>query len=127
MIHDYRSPFFSIVLPTRNRPLLAQQSIDRILQQSFADYEVLVMENSDVAIRAQFNFSDPRIQVLPSAVPLPMPDNWERALDYAKGDYLMVISDKDMLLPWALEQIAFAIDSPKPAPATLCFPVRCTR
>jgi hypothetical protein len=38
-----------------------------------------------------------------------MPDNWERALDEVQGEYLLFISDKDMLLPFALYELDAAI------------------
>ena len=37
-----------------------------------------------------------------------MRDNWERGLDEARGKYLIVLSDKDMLIPGALSRIALA-------------------
>ena len=37
---------------------------------------------------------------------LSMPDNWERGLDLARGDYVLYLSDKDWLVPHALDELA---------------------
>ncbi len=48
------SPFFSIIIPTRNRGDDLQICLDAINQQSFSDYEVLILDDgSDKDIREQ--------------------------------------------------------------------------
>jgi glycosyltransferase involved in cell wall biosynthesis len=39
------NPFFSIVIPTYNRALLIQQGIHSVLEQSFSDYEIIVVDD----------------------------------------------------------------------------------
>ena len=39
------SPFFSIVIPTYNRKATIKNTIESILQQSFKDYEILVIDD----------------------------------------------------------------------------------
>jgi glycosyltransferase involved in cell wall biosynthesis len=105
------SPLFSVIIPTRNRAALARESVGRVLQQSFTDFEVLVMDNSDTPELSRGEFQDPRVRLIPSDRPLSMPDNWERSLDHARGQYLMVISDKDMLFPWSLAEVRGVIEA----------------
>ncbi|HBQ42045.1 MAG TPA: hypothetical protein DD808_15975 [Halieaceae bacterium] len=38
-------PFFSVVLPTRNRPELFNRALNSVLEQSFQDFEVLVVND----------------------------------------------------------------------------------
>lgn len=100
------SPQFSIVIPTRNRPSLVKGAIRSILSQTFSDFEVLVLENSDTnSLSANEFSSDPRIKIIPSKSVLSMPDNWERGLDASKGDFIAYISDKDRLVATALEKV----------------------
>ena len=39
------SPFFSVVMPTRNRPDLFQRALESVLEQSFQNFEVLVVND----------------------------------------------------------------------------------
>ena len=38
-------PFFSIVIPTKNRPELLRDAIRSVLLQNFDDYELIVSDN----------------------------------------------------------------------------------
>ena len=40
-----RQPFFSIVIPTKNRPEYLRESIQSVLLQDFTDYELIVSDN----------------------------------------------------------------------------------
>ena len=42
---DNITPFFSIVIPTKNRPVFLRESIQSILYQDFDDYEIIVSDN----------------------------------------------------------------------------------
>lgn len=42
---DAEAPFFSIILPTRNRPELFSRALDSVLDQSFQNFEVLVVND----------------------------------------------------------------------------------
>jgi hypothetical protein len=98
-------PLFSVVVPTRNRASLARESVERVLAQTCDDLEVVVLENSD---RSELcgEWPDGRVRVVPSEQVLSMPDNWERGIGLLRGRYTLIISDKDMLVPTALEQLA---------------------
>ncbi len=104
-------PRFSIVIPTRNRPELAIQAIRSVLLQTYVDFEVLVLENSDNNCLSLTEFrDDPRVRIMPSTSVLSMPDNWERGLSVARGEFIAYISDKDRFVCTALEIVADAID-----------------
>lgn len=48
------TPFFSIIVPTRNRGMELQTCLDAIKQQTFSDYEVLILDDgSESDIRQQ--------------------------------------------------------------------------
>lgn len=40
-----RLPFFSVIMPTRNRPALFREALDSVLKQTFANLEVLVVND----------------------------------------------------------------------------------
>ena len=99
-------PFFSVVIPTRNRPGLARGAIASVRAQSFRDHELVVLENSDADQMLGPLPED--VQVFQSSRTLPMPANWERAMDIVKGRYVVIISDKDRLIPSALARLGEA-------------------
>ncbi len=46
MSWEVETPFFSIVMPTRNRVSLLRSSLKTAIDQSFQDYEVVVCDNN---------------------------------------------------------------------------------
>lgn len=89
----------SILIPTRNRPALARLAAEAALVAADEHCEIIVADNSDVCLELP---QDPRLRhLLPEGV-LSMPDNWERALQAASGDWLLLLADKYMLVPGAL-------------------------
>ncbi len=93
----------SILIPTRNRPLLARLCVETALESSDADCEIVVADNGDQSLELP---AHPRLRVLPPpGRPLAMPDNWERALDAARGEWVMLLSDKYMLVPGAMDAL----------------------
>ncbi|HSN27772.1 MAG TPA: glycosyltransferase [Kofleriaceae bacterium] len=90
-------PALSIVIPTRNRPALAQVAVESVLAGMPADVEVVVADNSDAPTSIP---SDPRVNVLPRlAQPITMTANWERALAATRGEWVTFMSDKHRIVP----------------------------
>lgn len=87
----------SILIPTRNRATLARLAAEAALVAADGDCEIVLADNSDqpVAIDSR----DPRLRYLPPPpAVLSMPDNWERALAAARGEWVMLLADKYMLV-----------------------------
>ncbi len=101
-------PFFSVLIPTKNRSHLVGFAVQSVLEQSFGDFEIIVSDNddSDTLTRdALASFSDPRIKYYRTSGNLSMPDNWEFALSKSVGRYITVLEDKQAFYPNALEEI----------------------
>lgn len=100
-------PFFSVILPTRNRVAMAADVVRHTLGQSYANFELVVVDNGadDAASRAALGFGDPRVRVVRTGG-LNMPDNWQAGLDAARGRYVVMVEDKLFLVADALEQCA---------------------
>jgi glycosyltransferase involved in cell wall biosynthesis len=96
-------PEFSIVIPTRNRALSARLAVKSALADPDTDVEVIVSDNSDEPI--DFRTYDSRLRVLRSDTVLSMPDNWERVVRAARGDWVILLSDKCRLVPGALRTL----------------------
>ena len=97
------NPEFSILIPTRNRQLSARLTIRTVLDAVGPDAEVIVADNSDVPL--ELGIDDSRVRLLRSSTVLSMPDNWERAVRAARGEWMILLSDKCRLVPGALERL----------------------
>jgi glycosyltransferase involved in cell wall biosynthesis len=96
---------FSIVIPTRQRHDTLKHSIQSVLNQTYSDFELVVMDNFSSAETAEVvaSFNDERIKYYRAPEKLSMSDNWELALSYATGEYIFVLGDDDALMPDGLE------------------------
>ncbi len=107
------SPYYSILIPTKNRSHLVGYAIDSVLQQDFDDFEIILCDNDDdedATRRAVEPFlKDHRVRYVRTGG-LDMVQNWNRALDHASGRYVTVLEDKMIFYPGALAGIRERIE-----------------
>lgn len=110
------APLVSVLIPTRDRLPLLRQAIETVRRQDFADWEVIVSDNasSDDVITAVTSLGDPRIRCIRSSFPVPVTENWNRALEASTGRWLIMLGDDDGLLPGTLARLAALIDQHQP-------------
>ena len=90
-------PTFSVVLPTYNRPDMLQRAVASVLQQTYTDFELIVVDDGSAtdycsALTAR---SDPRLRVMRS--------RWNRGVAAARsigvaaaeGPYISFLDDDD--------------------------------
>jgi hypothetical protein len=101
-------PFFSVVIPTKNRPGLLRDAVHSAVWQEFDDYEVIVSDNcNDEKTRQAIDpfLGQGRLRYVRTDAELPMPDHWEFATTHARGRYVLVLTDRSVLTPRALATI----------------------
>ncbi len=114
-----KPPFFSILLPTKNRSEIVGEAIRSALRQTFTDFELIVSDNddSDTATRETVaQFSDCRIRYFRTSGKLPMHENWENAFNLATGEHVLILEDKQRLVGNALEILREYIQQYGPIP-----------
>jgi len=81
-------------------------AIRSVLRQTFTDYELIVVDNDDTAATAEVvcRFDDPRIRYVRTGG-LSMADNWERGRLEARGEYLKILPDRQLIKAWTLERV----------------------
>lgn len=109
-------PFFSVAIPTKNRPDRVDNALRSVLEQSFGDFEVIVCDNSDEAhaadtAAAAAGWDDPRVRYVRTSGQLSMPDNWERAIQDARGDYVGILTDRSVFRQDALDVVHREIEA----------------
>ena len=111
------TPFFSIVIPTYNRADLIDLTLDSVLAQTFAEFEILVVDDGSTdrtaaVVRA---YADSRLHYLPKI-------NEERGaarnygLARAKGEYVLFLDSDDLFHPGHLVTLHAAILAQNPRP-----------
>jgi len=99
-------PFFSVIIPTRERHFTLKAAIQSALNQTHPDFELVVMDNFSSPATAETVepfLSDRRTRYFRAPERLSMTDNWELALSKATGDYIFIMGDDDGLMPDGLE------------------------
>ena len=95
-----KNPYFSILIPTKNRSQLLENAVHSVLNQDFSDLEIIVSDNDDGVSKSGSvieKFSDARIKYKRTGG-LSMVENWQVALEMASGkNVIQVIKLKDGL------------------------------
>jgi len=100
-------PLVSIILPTYKRAHLLAQAMRSVLDQTYANLELIVVDDNspdDTAAVVQ-SFDDPRIRYLKNAPNLKLPRALNRGFAMARGEYLTWTSDDNLLAPTAIERM----------------------
>jgi glycosyltransferase involved in cell wall biosynthesis len=103
-----KAPLISVVIPTRGRLDLVLEAVKTVVAQSYANWELIVFDNgSQEPLQDRLaELKDLRIRYARSEVFLPVTDSWNNAIDFARGDYVMLMGDDDGLAPHFFERIA---------------------
>lgn len=105
---------FSIVYPTRNRSQFVETGLRCLTQQTNKDFEVVVSDNpssENASVEALCkDFGGLEIVYARAPRELSMSENWNHALSFCSGDYVLYLTDKMMLLPQTLERIRRAFE-----------------
>jgi glycosyltransferase involved in cell wall biosynthesis len=102
------TPFFSIVMPTRNRCELLRYALQSALNQTFDDYEIVVVDNfsSDDTANVVKQVGGDRVRYVRTDKVLPMHDNWDFALSQARGEWIGFLCDDDAYYPQLVGEVA---------------------
>ncbi len=108
------TPLVSIVIPTYKRlPMLKEAIESAFSQKKCSPYEVIVLDNdqSPDILNLVSSFDPSKIVVYQNTTNLGMWGNMNRALNLAKGEWILMLHDDDLLLPNALQVFERVISS----------------
>ncbi len=113
-----RLPFFSIIIPTRNRYETLLYAIRTVLNQDYESFELIISDNSDPINYHKLELIneyivDQRIQYYRTPSVLSMSDNWEFAVSKSKGEFVIIFGDDDGLVVGSLNCIYNIIQKTK--------------
>src|SRR5436309_9355229 len=98
------TPMFSVIVPTFNRASLLRQALDSVLAQTFAEYELIVVDDGSTDDTANVVASyGSRVYFLQQANRGPGAARNLGAAG-AKGEYLAFLDSDDLFLTWSLKK-----------------------
>lgn len=107
------TPFVSILIPTYRRPQLLRDAIASALNQDTSiPFEVVIVDNEqDPKISAQVDqavrsFGRPNLMLYRNTTNIGMYGNWNRCIELARGEWVSILSDDDLLTPQFLPTAA---------------------
>jgi glycosyltransferase involved in cell wall biosynthesis len=118
------SPLVSVLLPVSNAEGIIGDAIVSVLRQTFADFELIVVDNAseDMSARVVRGFAshDKRIRFHRNSIHCGLYENYNQCLRISVGKYIKPLSQKALLHPTALAQLVEVLNR-KPAVALVGF------
>lgn len=107
------SPSISVIVPVFNCEPFLEQSLASLHAQSFTDFEVIICDDAStddsVEIAKRWQQKDARFHLFEHQSNVKMTANWNRALQYATGKYVMKLDADDAYTPTALMDLYQAV------------------
>ncbi|MDI6603793.1 MAG: glycosyltransferase family 2 protein [Thermoanaerobacteraceae bacterium] len=106
-------PKVTVAIPTYNRAHYLKEAIESVLAQTYKDYELLIIDNAstDNTEDVVKIFNDKRIKYIKNETNIGMVNNWNKCLDLAQGEYVIIFHDDDLMKPKLLEEEVKILDN----------------
>ena len=106
-------PKVSVIIPSYNSAAFMDEAIQSVLNQTFENFELIIVDDcspDDTDSVVQKYLGDKRISYYKNASNLGLSGNWNKALKYAKGDYVKFLCSDDKFHPQLLEKFVVIMD-----------------
>lgn len=93
------NPLVSICIPVYNCEMFISSTIDSILNQTYKNFELIIVDNcsTDNTVGEIRKFNDNKIKLYINEENFGIEYNWNKAISYAKGDYVKLMPADDLL------------------------------
>jgi len=108
-----QAPLVTIGIPTYNRTRYLPEAIQSVLAQTYDDFELLIIDNAsteDVGSVVK-RFSDPRLKFVRQSTNVGAVRNMNRVIKEARGKYIVIHHDDDIMLPENVEKKAAFLEA----------------
>jgi glycosyltransferase involved in cell wall biosynthesis len=97
----------TIAIPTLDRPGMLREALESALAQGWGAVEVLVSDNASgpETARVIASLAGPKVRAFRQERRLGMVEHWNFLLSQARGEWLLLLSDDDLLDPGAVEAL----------------------
>lgn len=102
---DGHAPWVSFCMSTYRRTEFLRKSLGLIGAQTFGDFEVVVSDNDPEGSAGSVvrSFGDDRFRYFPNEVNLGMVQSFNKSIERARGEFVVMITDDDPVYPEMLE------------------------
>jgi glycosyltransferase involved in cell wall biosynthesis len=108
------APKISVCIPVKNGGAFLPLAVDSVLEQSFENIELIIVDNCSSDGTAQWleqrAASAPCIRFYRNAADIGMTANFNACLKYAQGEYVKFVCADDLLLPQSLQLMSQVLD-----------------
>lgn len=108
-ISDIDASLISIFMPVYNGSKYLDETINSVLNQSFENFELLCIDDSSTdnsyEILKKFESKDSRIKLFQKPNGGTVPKSWNFALPFMKGQFIMYMSQDDLMSLDNLEKL----------------------
>ena len=106
------APQVSIIIPMFNSERFIGECIESILQQTFEDFELIIINDCSTDRSGQIaqNYTDPRVKVIHRQQNFGECASRNFGINIAKGKYIYFIDADDLILPHTLENLVNAAE-----------------
>lgn len=120
------APAVSVCIPAYRGARHIGEAIESVLAQSFADFELLVLDDASPDDTAQvvLRYRDPRIRFLRNERNAGVQANWNRCLELARGRYFKLLPQDDALAAECLARQVEVLEADGDARIALVFCAR---
>lgn len=107
------SPRVSICIPVYNTARFIGDAVRSALDQTYQDLELVIVDNASTDSTPEIlaAFDDPRIRRFRNEQNIGAQGNFNRAVSFARGEYLKVLCADDLLYPTCLERQVAVFDA----------------
>jgi len=109
------SPKVSVCIPVRNGGDFLPLAVDSVLEQSFDDYELIIVDNcsTDGTVKwiEEKAPTTPKIRFYQNATNIGLVGNFNACLGYARGEYIKFLCADDLLLPGGVQRMSDGLDA----------------
>ncbi|CAA0336813.1 hypothetical protein ALT721_2320069 [Alteromonas alvinellae] len=112
-ILEQGSPKISVLLPVYNGEKYLRESLKSILNQTFNDFELIVIDDGskDSSLEIIKSFEDKRIRLIKNQENLGLIATLNKGLELARGDFIARVDSDDICLPERFEQQSCYLDN----------------
>src|SRR5438046_2236540 len=108
------APLVTVLMPVFNRDDFVDAAIRSVIEQDFADFELLIVDDGSndrtPEILQSWTRRDPRIVVITSATNVGIPSALNLGLQHARGTYIARFDSDDLMMPRRLAEQAAVLD-----------------
>jgi len=102
----------SVCIPTYNGAKYLAEAIESVLNQTLTDFELLIVDDrsTDETEAVVKSFTDKRIKHFKNQIRLGLVGNWNRCIELARGQYVCVFHQDDVMIRENLEEKVQLLD-----------------